>query len=110
MAGQARARAGDGPTLVEAKTYRHRGHYEGDMGRYRPAEEVEKWMAKDPILNLETELLQDSRVAQQELDHVRNDIEKQLDMAAEFADGSPHPHPNEALEDVFAAPDGVVSK
>lgn len=104
-----RARAGDGPTLVEAKTYRHRGHYEGDMGSYRSAEEVEEWMAKDPILKLETELLQDSRVAQEELDQVRKDVEEQLDAAAEFADKSPHPQPNEALEDVFAAPHGAGS-
>ena len=97
-----RARSGGGPTLVEAKTYRHRGHYEGDMGRYRSAEEVEEWMAKDPISNLETELLQDSRIAQQELDHVRDDIEEQLNAAAGFAEASPHPHPEEALEDVFA--------
>lgn len=99
-----RARAGAGPTLVEAKTYRHRGHYEGDMGRYRSAQEVEEWMAKDPILNLETGLLQDSRFAREHLDRVRNDIEEELDTAAGFAEGSPHPQPVEALEDVFAAP------
>ncbi len=104
-----RARAGDGPTLVEAKTYRHRGHYEGDIGRYRSAEEVEEWMAKDPILKLETGLLQDSGVAQQELDHIRNDIEEQLHAAAGFAEASPHPKPEEALEDVFAATAGVAS-
>lgn len=104
-----RARSGEGPTLVEAKTYRHRGHYEGDMGRYRSAHEVEEWMAKDPILNLETELLQDSRVAQQDLDGIRNDIEEQLDAAAAFAEGSPHPDPGEALEDVFAGPNGASS-
>ncbi|MDQ3767169.1 MAG: thiamine pyrophosphate-dependent dehydrogenase E1 component subunit alpha [Actinomycetota bacterium] len=104
-----RARAGAGPSLVEAKTYRHRGHYEGDMGRYRSAQEVEEWMAKDPILNLETGLLQDSRVAQEELDEVRNSLEEELDAAAEFAAASPHPQPGEALEDVFAAPDGVTS-
>lgn len=105
----ARARAGEGPTLVEAKTYRHRGHYEGDMGSYRSAEEVEEWMAKDPILNLETGLLQDSRVAQEELDHVRKEVEEQLDAAAEFAEKSPHPQPDEALEDVFAASHGAGS-
>ena len=98
-----KARAGKGPTLIEAKTYRHRGHYEGDIGRYRSAEEVEEWMAKDPILRLETELLQDSGVAQEELDQVRSDIEEQLDAAADFAEASPHPQPEEALEDVFAA-------
>lgn len=104
-----RARAGDGPTLIEAKTYRHRGHYEGDMGRYRSAEEVEEWMAKDPILNLEADLLQGSRIAQQDLDHVRNDIEEQLDAAAAFAEESPHPHPEEGLEHVFATSAGVTS-
>ena len=104
-----KARAGKGPTLIEAKTYRHRGHYEGDIGRYRSAEEVEEWMAKDPILRLETELLQDSGVDQEELDQVRSDIEEQLAAAADFAEASPHPQPEEALEDVFAATVGVTS-
>ena len=104
-----RARTGEGPTLIEAKTYRHRGHYEGDMGRYRSAEEVEEWMAKDPILNLERGLLEDSRLAQEELDRIRNEIEAQLDAAAQFAESSPHPGPEEALEDVFAAPRGPTA-
>ena len=45
----ARARAGEGPTLLEFKTYKHRGHFEGDNGTYRPQEEVDAWIAKDPM-------------------------------------------------------------
>jgi acetoin:2,6-dichlorophenolindophenol oxidoreductase subunit alpha len=63
----ARARAGDGPTLVEALTYRHKGHSRTDPGTYRPAEEVEHWLARDPIPALERVLrergVSDERIA-----------------------------------------------
>ncbi|MDQ4028718.1 MAG: thiamine pyrophosphate-dependent enzyme [Actinomycetota bacterium] len=97
-----RARGGDGPTLVEAKTYRHRGHYEGDMGLYRTAEEVESWMAKDPITSLEARLARDFDVDGEQFERVRSEIERRLDDAAEFAGQSPHPAPEEALEHVYA--------
>ncbi|HWQ24739.1 MAG TPA: thiamine pyrophosphate-dependent enzyme [Gaiellaceae bacterium] len=97
----ARARAGEGPTLLEAKTYRHRGHYEGDMGRYRPPEEVAEWLARDPILVLGSRLVGDG-VGQDELDAIAERVEQTLDEAAAFAEASPHPEPEEALEDVYS--------
>ena len=97
----ARARAGEGPTLIEAKTYRHRGHYEGDMGAYRPPDEVAEWMARDPILTFGARLVADHGVKQTDLDAAAEDVERTLDGAAEYADASPHPEPDEALEDVF---------
>jgi acetoin:2,6-dichlorophenolindophenol oxidoreductase subunit alpha len=104
-----RARRGDGPTLVEAKTYRHRGHYEGDMGLYRTAEEVEFWMAKDPITSLEARLARDFDVDGEQFERVRSEIERRLDDAAEFAGQSPHPAPEEGLEHVCAETyDGAV--
>lgn len=104
VAGEAveRARRGEGPTLVEAKTYRHRGHYEGDMGAYRPPEEVEEWLARDPILVLGSRLVAESGVAQAELDAAAADVERELEEAAEYANASEHPAPDEALEDVYA--------
>jgi acetoin:2,6-dichlorophenolindophenol oxidoreductase subunit alpha len=98
----ARARKGDGPTLIEAKTYRHRGHYEGDMGLYRSSEEVEFWMARDPITKLEALLTRDFDVGSGEFNRVKSDIEQTLDQAAEFAAHSAHPAPQDGLEDVCA--------
>jgi pyruvate dehydrogenase E1 component alpha subunit len=97
----ARARAGNGPSLIEAKTYRHRGHYEGDMGAYRPPDEVADWMARDPILTFGARLVADHGVSQGELDEVATDVERTLEEAAAYADASPHPEPHEALEDVY---------
>jgi len=96
-----RARAGDGPTLIEAKTYRHRGHYEGDMGAYRPPEEVEEWLARDPIILLGKRLVSEG-VDQDVLDRLADEVEQQLEEAAAFADASAHPAPEEALEDVYS--------
>jgi TPP-dependent pyruvate/acetoin dehydrogenase alpha subunit len=93
-----RARRGDGPTLIEAKTYRHRGHYEGDMGLYRTAEEVDFWMAKDPITSFEARLSGEFDVDGAQFDRVKSEVEKTLDEAAEFAEQSAHPAPEEGLE------------
>ncbi len=95
------ARKGNGPTLLECKTYRHRGHYEGDMARYRPKEEVDYWMAKDPINNFGKRLLEDSIVTEEQLKDLENEIDKELAEAAEFAGQSPHPGAEEAFEHVF---------
>lgn len=97
----ARAVAGDGPTLIEAKTYRHRGHYEGDMGRYRPPDEVAEWLARDPIITFGARLVGEHGVSQKALDGTATEIERTLDEAAAFAEASPHPDPEEALEDVY---------
>jgi TPP-dependent pyruvate/acetoin dehydrogenase alpha subunit len=99
-----RARSGDGPTLIEAKTYRHRGHYEGDMGAYRSPEEVSEWLARDPIAVFGRRLVEEHVVAQVALEAVASEVERVLDEAAEFADASPHPSPGEALEDVYLDP------
>ena len=95
-----RARAGEGPTLIEARTYRHRGHYEGDMARYRPPEEVEEWMARDPLRLFENHLRVEGG-ADSDLEGVRERVERRLDEAALFAEQSPHPQPEEALSDVY---------
>jgi acetoin:2,6-dichlorophenolindophenol oxidoreductase subunit alpha len=98
----ARARAGGGPTLIEAKTYRHRGHYEGDMGAYRPPGEVAEWLARDPILTFGAQLVAAHEIAQSELDEIATGVEATLQEASAFAEASPHPAPDEALEDVYS--------
>lgn len=96
-----RARAGEGPTLIEAKTYRHRGHFEGDMARYRPKEEVEAWMARDPIDLFLVRLTNEFGVSEDDIAEVRAGVEKQLDDAASWAEQQPHPIESESIEDVY---------
>lgn len=96
-----RARAGDGPTLLEAKTYRHRGHFEGDMAKYRPKAEVEAWMARDPIDLFARRLAEEWGVSQQDIDAVRESVEDSLAAAARWAEEQPHPQPSDAMQDVY---------
>ena len=97
----ARARSGGGPTLVEAKTYRHGGHSRTDPGHYRPAEEVAAWLARDPIPLYRRRLL-GFGIAEAALDAVEAEVLAAVDAATETAKASPPP-PDSALEtDVFA--------
>jgi TPP-dependent pyruvate/acetoin dehydrogenase alpha subunit len=95
----ARARRGEGPSLVECKTYRYMGHSRGDpgVGVYRTKAEVEEWEAKDPIPRLVRSLsLDTTRISELEAG-----IAREIDQAVAFAEASPQPLPEEALEDVF---------
>ena len=96
-----RAREGEGPTLIEAKTYRHRGHFEGDMARYRPEEEVAAWMARDPIALFAAELERRWDMSTDDIHAVRNSVDEQLQIAADWAEEQPHPLTSEAVEDVY---------
>jgi len=95
------ARNGGGPALIECKTYRHRGHYEGDMARYRPPEEVARWLEADPLAAYRRRLVTDGLFTEAALAAVDQAVERRLDAAVEFAKASPHPAPEEAQEDVF---------
>lgn len=95
------ARKGRGPSLVECKTYRHRGHYEGDMAGYRPREEVEHWLALDPIASYRRRLEATDLFGAGELDIVAQEVEDRLDAAVAYAKAGRHPQPSEALDDVF---------
>jgi len=96
-----RARKGDGPTLVECKTYRHRGHYEGDPVIYRSKEQDEEWLKKDPILRFESQLISSGKATEHSLTDIRSEVSGLIDDAVKFAENSPTPQPKEALEDVF---------
>ncbi len=101
----ARARAGEGPTLLEMKTYRHRGHTEADPTKgleYRSKEEMDAWMARDPIKLFEERLVGWGLVPESSLSEIRERVEEELAEAARFAEESPLPAPEEALEDVYA--------
>lgn len=98
----ARARRGEGPTIVECKTYRHHGHYVGDPGTLRPKEEVEDWMEKDPIPAFRKQLVETEVITEQDADKIDRETNKEIEEAVKFAQESPLPDPEEALEDVFA--------
>ena len=101
-AAAARARAGDGPTFIEGKTYRWHGHYEGDPQVYKPSGELQEWQLKDPIRRLATALIGAGLVEASWPDQVRDEVRSQLDDAVRFAQESPHPAPDEALAGVYA--------
>ncbi len=102
----ARARAGEGPTLIEAKTYRHRRHTERvDQPDARPADEVAAWMQpdKDPIPRLIAHLkAQQGQLDDAELEAMEADVQAKIAAAVTFAKASPFPALEDALEDVFA--------
>ncbi len=97
----ARARAGEGPTFVEGKTYRFRGHYEGDPMVYRSKTELEEWRSRDPIPTFRDRLL-DHGIPLTEIETIDADIQAVLDEAVAFAAASPLPEPETALDGVYA--------
>ncbi len=87
-----RARRGEGPTLIESKTYRYRGHSKSDRNRYRSKEEIEDWMTKrDPIMLFENELKEFGVIDQAGIEAVREAVTKEIAAAIEFAKESPMP-------------------
>ncbi len=100
-----RARAGDGPSFVECKTYRWRGHHMGDQGDtygYRDAEEIESWMTLCPIRRLRAYLVEHGRATVAELDAIDTQIQQEIDAAVEFARQAPYPDPSEVYQDVYS--------
>lgn len=98
----ARARRGEGPTLMECKTYRHKGHSRFDPATYRAKEEVEEWLRKDPVTRLKKKLLENRVLTEDEDEKMRQEVAAAVDEAVKFAMESPYPAPEEALEDVYA--------
>jgi len=97
-----RARAGQGPSLIEAKTYRWKGHWTGDPEVYRTREEVESWVAKCPIKRLKQYLLENKIATENELTLIEQQAEHEVQEAVDFAAASPEPDPSTVLDDVFA--------
>jgi len=96
-----RARKGEGPTLLECQTYRHKGHSRFDPATYRPEEEVKEWMKRDPIMRLRKKLIQQQVLSEEEANEIDKRIMAHVEQAAEFALESSYPELEEALEDVF---------
>jgi len=98
----ARARKGEGPTLVECKTCRHHGHYEGDTDTYRTKEEVDECKKRDPIPRFRKKLVEMGVLTEKEADKIEQEINEEIEEAVKFAEESPLPAPEETLEDVYA--------
>jgi len=99
----AKCRKGEGPILIVGNTYRTVGHHMGDPGTsYRSKEEIEEWKKKDPIKRLRQQLVQNKTATDAELDEIENNVLRELDEAVKFAQESPEPAPEEALEDIYA--------
>ena len=96
----ARARAGQGPTLIEAVTYRLCGHMFGDPETYRSREEVETWRRQDPLLLARQRLLARG-MGVEAIAALEAEVEAEVDAAVELARQSPEPEPEEALDDVY---------
>jgi acetoin:2,6-dichlorophenolindophenol oxidoreductase subunit alpha len=99
-----RARAGDGPTLLEMKTYRYSGHSRSDPGAYRPEGELEAWMQRDPIDILRTRLLETGEATAEQLAELETRVEQRVAAAVEAVLASPPPEVDEMLRHVTAAP------
>ncbi|WP_416358429.1 thiamine pyrophosphate-dependent dehydrogenase E1 component subunit alpha [Aureimonas phyllosphaerae] len=98
-----RARRGEGPTLIECKTYRHRGHSKSDRNRYRTKEEIDDWISKDPIGRFEAELIQYGIVSEGDVEEIRAGVERDIAEGIEFAKNSPSPDPSDATRFVYTA-------
>jgi len=96
-----RARSGGGPTLLECRTYRQCGHSRSDPRTYRTKAEEEEWAGRDPIKRMGERLLGQGLATQSVLDQIEKDVTAAVDDAVAFAEASPAPEPEEALQHVF---------
>lgn len=97
-----RARKKQGPTLIECKTYRQRGHFEGDPTVYRSDEELQEWLEKDPIPRMEAFLIENNVVSQEGMDELNVKVASAVDAAIKFAQESPYPSLESTVEDVYS--------
>lgn len=98
----ARARRGEGPTFIEAKTYRWKGHSKSDKQRYRAKEEVKEWQDRDPIVRLSTQMQAAGLLTAAELAELETDVAREIEASIEFAKRCADPDPATILEGVYA--------
>ncbi len=99
-----RAREGEGPTLIECKTYRYHGHSEHDQPWYRPQEELIEWESRDPIQRFEIYLEKKGFHLDRLKEEMDQRVKEMVNTAVSFAEESPYPEGKEALEDLYADP------
>ncbi|AUZ34571.1 pyruvate dehydrogenase (acetyl-transferring) E1 component subunit alpha [Arthrobacter sp. PGP41] len=98
-----RARAGNGPTFIEAKTYRWKGHSKSDKNLYRTREEIAEWRERDPILAFEQKALAAGSLTSQDIEQVRNEARDELRDAVQKANAAPDASADELLSAVYAS-------
>jgi TPP-dependent pyruvate/acetoin dehydrogenase alpha subunit len=97
-----RARKGKGPSLIETKSYRWRGHFEGDPCEYRPKEELDNWLKKDSLVFYQNSLKKANVIDTKKISEVEREAKNIIEKAIQFAFESPFPSPKEIMEDVYA--------
>ncbi len=103
MAAMERARKGQGPTLIECKTYRTKGHSRSDRNRYRSKDEIEDWKQRDPIPAFEYDLQAHGVMTAAEAKAIRAGVEKEIEEAFAFAQAGTNPTPDSLLRDIYTA-------
>ncbi|TWT06432.1 thiamine pyrophosphate-dependent dehydrogenase E1 component subunit alpha [Planococcus sp. CPCC 101016] len=97
-----RARNGEGPSIIEAKTYRSKGHSKSDAKKYRTREEEKEWLLRDPIKLMAEVMIEEGIFTQQEADQIKADAKKEVEESVEFAKNSPEPTLDALMEDIYA--------
>ncbi len=100
--GVQRARKGEGPMLIECETYRYFGHSRSDPRAYRTKEEEAEWKARDAIEKLKKQILENNVMSGAEVEAMEEDVQRQVDEAAQFALNSPDPSPESLFDDIYA--------
>lgn len=98
----ARARAGEGPSLIENLTYRWRGHSKSDRNRYRTKQEIDEWMAKDPIQRFRAELIEHSILDESEAEKVMAEAQQEVEAGIEYAKSGTAPRMSDLTKYVYA--------
>jgi pyruvate dehydrogenase E1 component alpha subunit len=101
----ARARRGDGPTLLDIRTYRYKGHSMSDPQKYRSKEEVAEWMEQDPIEHCLKVIKENNWLSAKEVEEIDAWVKKEVEESVEFAENSPYPEAHELYEDVYTQTD-----
>ncbi|PTL38415.1 thiamine pyrophosphate-dependent dehydrogenase E1 component subunit alpha [Alkalicoccus saliphilus] len=98
-----RAREGKGPTLIEAQTYRWKGHSRSDAKKYRTRDEEKEWRKnKDPITRMKLELLEGNVLSEEDIAEIENEVTKEIEEAVKFAEESKEPDLDSLMTDIFA--------
>ncbi|MEQ9592386.1 MAG: pyruvate dehydrogenase (acetyl-transferring) E1 component subunit alpha [Cyclobacteriaceae bacterium] len=100
-----RARKGDGPTLLEFRTYRYKGHSMSDPAKYRSKEEVEEYKQKDPVEVVKKTILSNKMATAKQIEAIEEKVLAQVEESVTFAEDSNYPDPSEAMKDVYAQTD-----
>ncbi len=100
-----RARSGGGPTLLDIRTYRYKGHSMSDPQKYRTKDEVEEYKRQDPVEMVKSTILKNKYASEKQLENIMSRVKDLVDESVKFAEESPEPEAHELYEDVYFTPD-----